>query len=560
MHNFIKIIIPLIFIFTMVTPIHAQGKNAQSCLEKTAKGEALVIACLDGLKNVELDDEAIAKMQGILGDAYYEIDQFDAAIGVYKQLVIREPKNWIHNKDLGWSYWEIDQYENAIAAFDLSLALSPKSVTYRGKASSLRLLGRYELALETIHKALALAPKYRRNMLELTRIHNDMGNSELALETIDATILKNPESPYGWSLKGDVLMDLDDFSGAVKQYKMAVLINPEKRVFQNDLAWAYWDNEDFEEAISSFDAANAIENRANEMGGKASALSFLDRHEDALKLIHETLELDPSNVWNTNEKGWINFRAQNHKDAIAAFKETLMKDELYRYAWYGLARVYEDQENYAKALEAIVAALQIKQDVLYQGYHVYYLRTLERYGAANTAADMYLKDHPNNYNLITQKMWVMQGIDRIDEAVEFIQEKLANNPNDVSLITKFITFLEEEMRWDEAIVETQKLIKLNEADHQNYRDLAFYYQKLEQFDVCVKNAQIATELKTNWPWGYYYAAQCHLSIGDTAAAFAAIKASVLNGLDADSRNSFAADLLGAGAPILATRLGLMRIR
>jgi tetratricopeptide (TPR) repeat protein len=101
---------------------------------------------------------------------------------------------------------------------------------------------------------------------------------------------------------------------------------------------------------------------------------------------------------------------------------------------------------------------------------------------------------------------------------------------------------------------------MNEADHYNYRDLAFYYKKLGEFDACLKNAQTATDMEPDWEWGYYYTAECHLNNGDTSQAFEAIKASVLNGLDAMTRNEFAAELLGAGAPILAARLGLMRIR
>jgi tetratricopeptide (TPR) repeat protein len=559
MTNFLKIALPFIVAFTLGTPINAQGENAQACLDEAKEGDALITACLAGLQEIELDAQSKIKMQGILGDTYYKVDDYQAAIEVYKKLATQEPENWIHPKDLGWSYIETDEYELALTAFEASLAIVPKSNSYRGKATVLRILGRYDEALNAISNALEIAPKFRRSMAELARIHAHAGNTEKALQAFNETVLEHPNYAYGWSYKGDFHHELDQFSDAIKQFKMAILIMPENRFFHNDLAWSYWGNDDYEQALSSFDESLAIAENENAFGGKASSLSLLDRHSEALVAIDKALELE-RDIWNLNEKGWIYQRADLHEKAATAFDVALDLDPKYASSWYGKAENFASQGNYAKALEMIDNAISSNPRTLYLHRRVYYLRSLEYNGQSRAAVDSYLAEHPHNTDLVYQKMWTYYDIDRIDDGVAYITGEIERDPENTILINALIEFAEEAEQWQVAIDTTQKIIDLNLDKDETYRDLAWYNLELGEFQECISKADDTIKISPNWSIGYYYRAKCNLELGNNDAAFAEIKTSVLNGLDGDVRDEFITDLISAGAPIYAARLGLMRLR
>ena len=552
-----------LFTITATTSI-AQGAKelllSQVCLTNDADDVELIKACQAALLETEIADATRAEMYDNLGGAFYGEDNFEDAITAYQKAMELDPSSWIYAKNLGWSYWEVDKYEQAVVIFNKSLEIAPKSVSYRGKASSLSYLDRHDEALDAIFKAMEIVPLYRRNMLQLGKIYVRAGRNEEAIDAFNALLLEHPTYVYGWANKGDILLDMERYEDAIKQFKMAVLMKPENRYYQADLGWSYWGDSDYDKALESFNAALEIERNANALAGKASTLSFLDRHTEAMELINQSIEIESDDIWNLNEKGWIFYRAEAYEEATVAFDEALKIDPEYGSSWYGKAQIYVQDDNYAKALEMIGHAIEADPGITYLHRRVYYLRSLEYNGQAAIAVDEYLKEFPHQFDLVYQKMWTYYDIHRIDEGVAYIQDEIKNDPENIGLIEALVEFSEETKRWQNAIDATQKIVDLDEAEAENHRDLAWYHLKLDQHDACIKEADNAVRLSPEWSIGYYYRATCNLKLGDAAEAYEQIKTSVLKGLSKETRDEFVEDFIEAGSPIYATRLAIMRIR
>jgi tetratricopeptide (TPR) repeat protein len=121
----------------------------------------------------------------------------------------------------------LNQYESAIASFDQALAANTTMIqlsdallyTYRDMAYALIQLGRYDNALQTIEKGIALYPKD-------TMLWNNKGYAlfrlqryEQAVAAYDQALAIDKTYTKGLINKGDALYQMGKFSEAVDAYK-----------------------------------------------------------------------------------------------------------------------------------------------------------------------------------------------------------------------------------------------------------------------------------------------------------------------------------------------------
>ncbi|MGH1388363.1 tetratricopeptide repeat protein [Kordia sp.] len=129
----------------------------------------------------------------------------EAKEGYYKAIEIHPNHQSYHN--LGETYADIGDREKAIFYFDKSLEMNPEyALAYNNKAFSLYVLKRYDLALESINKALAYKSQdgiYNATKAEILFAMGDKEGFYKAFETsvhlgVDPTILDPAiEKKYG---------------------------------------------------------------------------------------------------------------------------------------------------------------------------------------------------------------------------------------------------------------------------------------------------------------------------------------------------------------------------
>jgi len=246
--------------------------------------------------------------------------------------------------------------------------------------------------------------------------------------------------------------------------------------------------------------------------------------------------------------------------AVKAFDISLQMNPEYAGSWYGKSRAYADMEEYDKAIEPIQKAIELGRDLEDYAWHVYYLRSAQKYDLSLAKANEYLVEHPDNTDLLVQKMWTLKYADRVDEADSYMSEQLVRLPQNKKLRDEYIAFAESEDLWDRAIELSEKTVSEQSETTQTYIDLAYYHSQKEMYSKCIEYAEKAMDLTPDDQIAYYYIAECQLLNGNPNVAYEAARQAVLNGLSESDRSDLATVFLEEGKLLLATRLGLMRIR
>lgn len=113
-----------------------------------------------------------------LADLYFENRMFEQAISEYKKIVALAPKN-------------VDSYNNRGLYAD----------SYNDLGLSYSYIGKYNLAIESLKKGVAIDPGYQRIFLSLGFVHASNGATEPAVEALNKAIAINSGNTLGLEAK-----------------------------------------------------------------------------------------------------------------------------------------------------------------------------------------------------------------------------------------------------------------------------------------------------------------------------------------------------------------------
>jgi TolB-like protein/Tfp pilus assembly protein PilF len=120
---------------------------------------------------------------------------------------------------------------------------------------------------------------------------------------------------------------------------------------------------DWERAESEFKQAIALNpNYATAHHWYAGFLNSMERYDESLVEWNRAQELDPGSSIITMEVGWPYFFMRQYDKAIKAFQNSLLIDEKFWKAHWGLAIIYSEKRMYDKALAEIQKAETLLKD------------------------------------------------------------------------------------------------------------------------------------------------------------------------------------------------------
>jgi tetratricopeptide (TPR) repeat protein len=127
------------------------------------------------------------------------------------------------------------------------------------------------------------------------------------------------------SLRGIAETDGQEFDQAILSYQRILLLNAKNWETYKDLGWSHWRLDQYELAIYSFYQAIELNHNANPLCGKASSLSYLGKHVQAISLMNEAQETDPSRQWSMIENVRIYQRGRRDDDALEAINKAALQ-------------------------------------------------------------------------------------------------------------------------------------------------------------------------------------------------------------------------------------------
>jgi tetratricopeptide (TPR) repeat protein len=195
---------------------------------------------------------------------------------------------------VGSEYSKLDQYDKAIPEFEMNLKLSeewdenPGLGVYTGLGFAYHKTGQYKKEKKLYRKAVIYYPDnpsliFRQAVLALSE---EMTKD--AIEYIEKykSIRKENSVPEASIMTGvaDIYSDANILDKAEEYYRQALLLEPEKSVRMNNLAWFLIDK---------------------------------DRNiDEGLKLIDKALEISPNNYYMVDTKGWGLYKKGKYKEAL----------------------------------------------------------------------------------------------------------------------------------------------------------------------------------------------------------------------------------------------------
>jgi predicted TPR repeat methyltransferase len=156
--------------------------------------------------------------------------------------------------------------------------------------------GKDDLAVESIEKAIAIAPNYADAHNNLGNIHNKAGRPEKAADAYRRAIELDPDNVAAHNNLGTVLKDLERFEEAAEAFAKAIELMPDNAELYHNFGNVFRKQGKFAEAAQAYRRAISLRPyRSDDYESLCHVLYMQGLVEEALPTIRQWLEHDPTN-------------------------------------------------------------------------------------------------------------------------------------------------------------------------------------------------------------------------------------------------------------------------
>ena len=264
-----------------------------------------------------------------LGVCYESLGLPKEAVGYYTTAIALWPDYSKGYYNRGLAALRAGDYPRAKADLDKAEEMMPESVdVYLYRALAHQGLRQYDAAIRDLDRAIERGTPLTRALLMRSRVRDLAGDKEGAKKDLAEGMKQEPTDDLGWSSRGTARISTDP-EGAVKDFDAALALNPR--------------------------ALAAMQNRA-------SALSKLGRHQEAIQTFNKLLELYPDYVPGRIGRGVQHAREGNWQAAVTDAQDALRRDPSPATTYQAAnihALLYRSRpEHKADAIRMLTAALR----------------------------------------------------------------------------------------------------------------------------------------------------------------------------------------------------------
>lgn len=371
---------------------------------------------------------------------------------------------------------------------------------------------------DTASGAVQIFPSSEIDSVQLqTRLSSEMayltlftlGMARYAAEDWDGAIalfndaLEQPKSPVAsldvsntHYFKGNAYSHKEDYENAITAYDAALAIEPDyiNALYNQGLALLSLKRDD--EAIAAYDAALAIKpDDPNALYKKGDALGYLKRYEEAIAAFDAALAIKPNYPYALYKKGLALSYLERYDKAIAAYDAALALKPDDPDTLHKIGNALRGLESYKKAIAAFDAALAIKPDdpnaLYYKGDA---LLGLKRYRKAIAAYDAALALKPDFYSALYNKGFALGNLKRREEAIAAFDAALALKPDAPNALSSKGVLLSNLKRYEEAIAAFDDALALNSDYPHALYNKARVYALQGKVDPALENLDKAIQL------------------------------------------------------------------
>lgn len=231
----------------------------------------------------------LANMLNINNEPYKAIEAYDYALAI-------EPNFSLAIYGKGRSYMFAGELLKAAECFyETSFVDDLRAVSFLALGDAYSQMNNYSKATEFYLKSIEADPDFVDPEMGLAYCLFMMNLEEEALRHINKVLLKEPGRSEAHHLKGNILVDLDEFYQGILSFRDALKYDKELEDAWLDMSEAYHFVEGPEKAVKVLDEAEEVMENNNPLIAyrKAALLFELGRNQEAISQLFNGLSLDP---------------------------------------------------------------------------------------------------------------------------------------------------------------------------------------------------------------------------------------------------------------------------
>jgi tetratricopeptide (TPR) repeat protein len=303
-----------------------------------------------------------------------------------------------------------------------------------GEASDEIKRGRYDLAVESLRRAIALRPDAPQAQLDLSFAYIKLGRFALAVEPARAAIRLRPGEVKAYLNLGMAYEFMQRFPEALDAYHQAIAVDPNSAIAYNSLAAMY---------------------------------HRTGRIEEAIKYYREAVRLDPSFAAAHTNLGLAYIRLGKYDEGIEAFRRAISLNPDAVKAHHFLAGTYLRKGMYEKAIDSYGEEIRLtpKNPNTYRERALANLY-LARGGAAAADARAFLdmagwRDGGSQYMAVVAHLGLRQAGG--GDGAQRVLDEAALNADTSAWPYPLLRYLRRELSEREALAAADNIDKLTEA-------------------------------------------------------------------------------------------------
>jgi len=244
---------------------------------------------------ITLDEKNISAISG-RGEAYLRMGKYEEAIADFDRAIALDEKDVAALANRGETYRHMGKYEQALADFDRAIALDEKNASAHAVCGIIHLgMGRYDEALADFDRAIALDEDYAWAIANRGVVYGLIAKYEQALADFDRAIALNEKDKDAIANRGETYRRLGNNDSAIKDFTLALELDPKDSYCLHRRAAIYLSVGNTEAARADLARAMTLPlKNAFDFRDRAVALVLLNKEDEAIKMLREALECDPS--------------------------------------------------------------------------------------------------------------------------------------------------------------------------------------------------------------------------------------------------------------------------
>ena len=353
------------------------------------------------------------------------------AVESYTKATSSDPSYELAWHNLGNSLYMQEAFGMAAQSYAKAASLKPdRKENWSGLAASYGKLGKARKAKPAIARLGKFETEDSLILLVQADLYLEAGLLAEALEKCEQFVAKHPESPLGYSHRGNVEHEMGVFGKAIDTFEKAAQVSPNDKEVWNNMGYTYFVAGYLDKATECFDKAISIDPRYKHAWyNKGYAYHGADMLEQAVECYRKAIELDSHDKVLWNNLGNALYNLGRYGESIPKFVEAIRVDPDYEIAWNNIGNAMEKMDRHGEAIAYHDRSLEISPDFDYALY-------------AKGVCEAVCGSHDEGYDLVLESLDLNPSYDeawkaraeiagqlgRWDEALMAIDEALGLNP------------------------------------------------------------------------------------------------------------------------------------